>query len=149
MWLLLPAAGLLSIICCLNGFLVYRKLCDKAGDTRQQQARSLKRQSSDLALTVKQWTESSAGQLVVASTVVAVCIYIASDTRMRARPEVLFPFLVISLCSIGGFVTYRYLAFVKMRQAADVTQPQSQIQLQGDSAADFISSNTSGRGTNK
>lgn len=146
MWLLLPAAGLLAVICCLNGYLVYRKLCDKEAAAGQQQSRSLKRQTSDLALTVKvsvqQWTESSAGQLIVASTVVAVCMYIGLDTRMRAHPEVLLPFLVISMCSLGGFVTYRYLAWAKMCQGPETPQLQPQIKLQGDSAADFSSNNS-------
>ena len=144
MWLLLPAAGLLAVVCCLNGYLVYRKLCDKEAAAGQQQSRSLKRQTSDLALTVKvsvqQWTESSTGQLMVASTVLAVCLYICLDTRMRAHPEVLLPFLVIYVCSLGGFVTYRYLAWAKMRQGPETPQLQPQIKLQGDSAADFSSS---------
>lgn len=149
MWLLLPAAGLLAVICCLNGYLVYRKLCDKAVNAEKQQSRSLKRQQSDLVLTVKQWTESSAGQLIVAATVVAVCIYICLDPRMRAHPEVLLPFLVTTVCSIGGFVTYRYLAYIKMRQIPETHQPQSQNKLQSDSAADFSSRSKSSSGTLK
>ena len=147
MLLLLPAAGLLAVICCLNGYLVYRQLCDKDYSARQQQSRSLKRQSSEMALTVKasvkQWTESSANQLMVAATVVAVCIYICLDTRIRAHPEVLFPFLVISTCSIGGFVTYRYLAWAKVRRPPETPQLQPEIKLQGDSAADFINDSRS------
>ena len=143
MWLLMPAAGLLAVICCLNGYLVYRRICDKTAAAEQQQRhRNMKRQSSDLVLTVKQWTESSTGQLLVAVTVVAVCLYTALDTRMRAHPEVLLPFLVISLCSIGGFLAYRYLACAKMRQSSNEEltsqhQQQQRAKFQGDSAADF------------
>ena len=122
MWLLLPAAGCLAVVCCLNGYLVYRKLCDNEVTADKHQFRSVKRQSSDLVLTVKQWTESSAGQLIVAATVVAVCIYICLDVRMRAHPEVLLPFMVISVCSIG-FVTYRYLAYAKINQTQERVQP--------------------------
>ena len=152
MWLLVPAAGLLALISCLNGYLVYRKICDNtAAAERHQLHRSTKRQSSDLVLTVKQWTESSAGQLMVASTIVAVCLYISLDTRMQAHPEVLLPFLVISLCSVGGFLTYRFLAHAKMLEsrsagpAQQQQQPQQQQQQQqrhsfsyGDSAAEFV-----------
>jgi len=60
---------------------------------------------------------------------------------MRAHPEVLLPFLVISLCSIGGFLTYRFLACAKMRQSLAGEQLQHQQQqknkFQGDSAAEF------------
>lgn len=143
MWLLLPAAGSLAVVCCLNGYLVYRKLCDKEATADNEQFRNLKRQSSDLVLTVKQWTESSAGQVIVAATVVAVCIYICLDVRMRTHPEVLFPFLVISVCSIGGFVTYRCLAYAKLTQTPENVQPQPQISAQGDSKAD-VSSNIDG-----
>ena len=136
MWLILPAAGLLAVICCLNGYLVYRKLCDNEAALDQQQFRSLKRQSSDLVLTVKQWTESSAGQLMAAATVVAACIYICFDVRMQAHPEILLPFLVISVCSIGGFVTYRYLVYAKLHQGPESVQPELQIERQVDSAAD-------------
>ena len=142
MWLLLPAAGFLAVICCLNGYLVYRKLCDNEATSGQQQLRSLKRQSSDLVATVKQWTESSAGQLMVAATVVAVCIYICFDNRMQAHPEVLLPFLVITVCSIGGFVTYRYLAYAKMQQVPETTERQQQMRPHGDSATDIGSSNS-------
>lgn len=147
MWLLMPAAGLLAVISCLNGYLVYRRICDQAATPGQQYQsyRSLKRQSSDLVHTVKEWTETSAGQLLVAGTVVIVCLYIALDPRMRAHPQVLLPFLVISLCSIGGFLTYRFLACAKMQQSlADEQnqwqrqqQEQQKFKFQGDSAADF------------
>lgn len=139
MWLLLPAAGLLAVICCLNGYLVYKKLCDNEASVDQQNHRSLNRQSSDLVLTVKQWTESSAGQLMAAATVIAVCIYICFDVRMWAHPEVLLPFLVVSVCSIGGFVTYRYLAFAKLHQGPESQEPEPQNQPHGDSAADLSS----------
>ncbi|DBA74771.1 TPA: hypothetical protein ACH3X2_009294 [Trebouxia sp. C0005] len=142
MWLLMPAAGLLAIICCLNGYIVYRRICDKTSNADQQyQRRSLKRQSSDLVYSMKEWTESSTGQVLVAGVVIVVCLYIALDSRMRARPEVLLPFLVISLCSIGGFLTYRFLACAKMRQSLADEQLQHQQQqrdkFQGDSAAEF------------
>lgn len=144
MWLLLPAAGSLAVVCCLNGYLVYRKLCDNEATADKKQFQSLKRQSSDLVLTVKQWTESSAGQLIVAATVVAVCIYICLDVRMQAHPEVLFPFLVISVCSIGGFVTYRYLAYVKLNQETpESVNPQPQSSPQVDSATDSNSGSSS------
>lgn len=136
MWVLLPAAGLLAVICCFNGYLVYRKLCDNE-ESINQQSRSLKRQSSDLVLTIKQWTESSAGQLMAAATVIAVCVYLCFDVRMRAHPEVLLPFLVVSVCSIGGFVTYRYLAYAKLQQGPESIGPEPPIKLQGDSAADL------------
>ena len=141
MWLLLPAAGLLAVICCLNGYLVYRKLCDNEAAMDQQQTR--KRQSSGLISTVKHWTESSSGQLMAAATVVAVCIYICFDARMWAHPEILFPFLVISVCSIGGFVTYRYLAYAKLHPGTESVEPEPQIQLQGDSAADLNNKSSS------
>lgn len=139
MWLLLPAAGLLAVICCLNGYLVYKKLCDNEAAGDQQNSRSLTRQSSDLVLIVKQWTESSAGQLMAAATVIAVCIYICCDVRMRAHPEVLLPFLVVSVCSIGGFVTYRYLAYAKLHQGPESQEAEPQTQSHCDSAADLSS----------
>lgn len=145
MWLLLPAAGLLAVICCLNGYLVYRKLCDNEAAIDQQQSRSLKRQSSDLVLTVKQWTESSAGQLMAAATVVAVCIYICFDVRMQAHPEILLPFLVISVCSIGGFITYRYLVYAKLHQGPESIELEPQVKLQGDSAADLSNKSISSK----
>lgn len=138
----MPAAGLLAVICCLNGYIVYRRICDKtANEDQQYHHKSLKRQSSDLVHSVKEWTESSTGQVLVAGIVIVVCLYIALDSRMRAHPEVLLPFLVISLCSIGGFLTYRFLACAKMRQSLAGEQLQHQQQqknkFQGDSAAEF------------
>ena len=141
----MPAAGLLAVICCLNGYIVYRRICDKTSNADQQyQHRSLKRQSSDLVHSVKEWTESATGQVLVAGVVIVVCLYIALDSRMRAHPEVLLPFLVISLCSIGGFLTYRFLACAKLRQSlADEQlqhqqyQQQQRNRFQGDSAAEF------------
>ena len=118
MWLLMPAAGLLAVICCLNGYIVYRRICDNTANADQQyHHRSLKRQSSDLVHSVKEWTESSTGQVLVAGVVIVVCLYIALDSRMRAHPEVLLPFLVISLCSIGGFLTYRFWPVPKCAKA--------------------------------
>ncbi|KAL0047732.1 hypothetical protein WJX82_010619 [Trebouxia sp. C0006] len=41
---------------------------------------------------MKEWTESSTGQVLVAGVVIVVCLYIALDSRMRAHPEVLLPY---------------------------------------------------------
>ena len=59
---------------------------------------------------------------------------------MWARPELLLPFLVTTLCSLGGFLTYRYLAFAKMRQAETPIGQQSPppFTQYGDSAAEFV-----------
>ena len=144
MWLLLPAAGLLAVICCLNGYLVYRKLCDNETAIDQQQSRSYKRQSSELVSTVKHWTESSTGQLMAAATVAAVCIYISFDIRMRPHLVILFPFMVIYVCSIGGFVTYRYLAYAKL-QGPESIESEPQIKLHGDSVADLSNRSSSSK----
>ena len=103
MWLLLTAAGLLSVICCFNGYIVYR----------QQQTRFHSQRPLDLQHTVKQWSESSTGQALLLALVLAICVYAAFDEHMRNHPVVLLSFLVITTCSMGGFVSYRYLAYTR------------------------------------
>lgn len=103
MWLLLAAAALLSIICCFNGYVVYRK----------QQSRFRSQRPLDLQHTVKQWSESTHGQLLLLSLVLAICVYAAFDVSMQKQPVVLLSFLVITLCSMTGFLSYRYLAYAR------------------------------------
>lgn len=103
MWLLLTTAGSLSVICCLNGYLVYR----------QQHTKFHSQRPLDLHRTVKQWTESTTGQLLLLSLMLAIWLYAAFDSHAQAHPAILLPFLVITSCSMGGIVAYRYLAYVR------------------------------------